>query len=166
MPKTTIIAPAASNGHDHGPDGRFRRGNVAARRHGLQAAGRRELSRRDKRTSRLLTRYLRWRADEGRELTPTQVPIGRRYCELERLVTDRYRVLIAEPANEKAHDLYLATVRVQVLVARELGETPASMLAFRQADPTAEAEAAKAAQAEIQRLYGPRPKALPAGRKR
>jgi len=164
VPKT-MTTIAASNGSDRGPDGRFKRGNAAARRHGLQAAGRRELSRRDRRTSRLLARYLRWRADEGRALTPTQLPIGRRYCELEHLVTDRYRVLLAEP-TEKAHDIYLAIVRVQVLVARELGETPASMLAFRQADPTAEAEAAQVAQAEIQRLYGPRPKALPAGRRR
>jgi hypothetical protein len=118
-----MVSGPSTNGDGRRSDGRFGPGNTAARRHGLRAASRTELRRRDRRASRLLAYYQDLRAGEGRSLRPSQLPLARRFCEAEVLATDRYALVSQSPGNGRALDEFLAIVRVQVSLARELGET-------------------------------------------
>lgn len=112
-------------------DTRFAVGNQAARRHGLQAGNRRELRRRDQRTSRLFGEYLRLRADERRPIGPTQLPLARRYCELEVMAKDLFAAWLGSPLNARLHQQYISTTRAQALLGSQLGESAASKLSLK-----------------------------------
>lgn len=101
---------------------RFKPGNTAARRHGLRAGTRAELRRRDRRTESLLRRYLQTRADQGRPIGPTQLPLARRYVELECLGRDYYALLTGKP-DKSALTRYISVTRAQSLIAAQLGES-------------------------------------------
>jgi hypothetical protein len=103
---------------------------------------------------------LRYRAEQGRAVLATQLPIARRYCELEVLSTDRYALLAANPNSPRALNDYLACVRALVTVGQALGESSTAVLhTFEKA--TREAGAATAHR-ELLDLYGP--KRLEAGK--
>jgi hypothetical protein len=112
-------------------DTRFAVGNQAARRHGLRAGTRRELKRRDQRTSRLFGEYIRYRADESRALGPTQLPLARRYCELEVMARDLFAAWLVSPLNARLHQQYISTTRAQALLGAQLGESAASKLSLK-----------------------------------
>jgi len=120
-----------TNGQNHGSDGRFEPGNVAARRHGLRSASRAELRKRDRRTSRLLKAFLSYRADEGRPLGPTQLILARRYAETEVMARDLFAAWLLRPSDAGYHQRFISTTRAQVLLASALGETVASMAVFK-----------------------------------
>jgi hypothetical protein len=92
---------------------RFQPGNQAARRHGLRALARKELRRRD---------YLNFRADTGRPISPTALPLARRYVECEVLARDFYAAHQAQPNNTRYHQQWVSTTRAQALLAVQLGE--------------------------------------------
>lgn len=127
-PNSEANGPTAPN---RSIDTRFKAGNQAARRTGLRAGNRRELRRRDQRTSRLFGEYLRLRADERRPLGPTQLPLARRYCELEVMARDLFAAWMMSPLNIKLHQQYISTTRAQALLASQLGESAASKLVKR-----------------------------------
>jgi hypothetical protein len=102
---------------------RFQPGNQAARRHGLRALARKELRRRDRRTEKLLRDYLNFRADIGRPISPTALPLARRYVECEVLARDFYAAHQAQPNNTKYHQQWVSTTRAQALLAVQLGES-------------------------------------------
>ena len=102
---------------------RFKPGNTAARRHGLRAGTRAELRRRDRRTENLLRRYLQTRADLGRPIGPTQVPLARRYVELECLARDFYALLTSDKPEIGTLSRYISITRAQSLLASQLGES-------------------------------------------
>lgn len=124
MTKPSAISLAARpTDSNRGPDGRFVPGNQSAKRHGLRAGTKPELRRRDKRVGRLLRQYLEFRADSGRELAPTQLPLARRYCELETLANDLYALVRTDQSNGRALEQYLAVTRTMSVVAHQIGET-------------------------------------------
>ena len=102
---------------------RFKAGNQVARRHGLRAGTRTELRRLDRRTSRLFGRYLAYRAEQGRPLQATQLPLGRRYVELEILARDLYALLMSDKPGNATLGRYLSVVRAQGLIAVQLAES-------------------------------------------
>ncbi len=101
---------------------RFQPGNTAARRHGLRALARKELRRRDRRTEKLLRDYLNYRADTGRPISPTALPLARRFVECEVLARDLFAAHQAKPDNSRYHQQYISTTRAQALLAVQLGE--------------------------------------------
>lgn len=107
-------------------DTRFKARNTAARVTGLRAGSRKELRRRDVRTSRLLGKYLALRADLGRPIGPTVLPLARRYVELEILARDHYAAVTARPFSPGHLQDYLSITRAQSLIAAQLGESLAS----------------------------------------
>jgi hypothetical protein len=102
---------------------RFQPGNTAARRHGLRALARKELRRRDRRTEKLLRDYLNYRADTGRPISPTALPLARRFVECEVLARDFFAAHQAQPNNTKYHQQWVSTTRTQALLAVQLGES-------------------------------------------
>lgn len=102
---------------------RFKVGNSAARRHGLRAGTRKELRRRDVRTSRLLGKYLAFRADSGRPVGATQLPLARRYVELEVRCRDLFAALQDDPFNQHLHEMHVSATRAQTALAVQLGES-------------------------------------------
>jgi hypothetical protein len=102
---------------------RFQPGNTAARRHGLRATARKELRRRDRRTEKLLRDYLNYRADSGRPISPTALPLARRYVECEVLARDFFAAHQAQPNNTRYHQQWVSTTRAQALLAVQLGES-------------------------------------------
>jgi hypothetical protein len=111
-----------TNGTPTAPRGRFKVRNQAARRHGLRAGTRTELRRVDRRTSRLLSKYLTFRADSGRPIMPAQVPLARDFVRLEIRSTDLYAALSRDPLNSRLNESFLATVRTKGNLAVLLGE--------------------------------------------
>ncbi|HEV2029558.1 MAG TPA: hypothetical protein VGS16_13685 [Candidatus Dormibacteraeota bacterium] len=101
---------------------RFKPGNTAAKRHGLRAGTRKELRRRDDRTSRLLGKYLAYRAEQSRPLTATQLPLARRYVEAECMARDLYALLMSTRPGSGTLSRYISVVRVQGMLAGLLGE--------------------------------------------
>ncbi len=152
-PKNSNPEPPTDGNRASG--GRFAPGNQAARTVGLRSGVRNELRRRNRRSVRLLAKYLGYRADEGRAQSPTQLPLAKRFCELEHMAADLFSAWLLQPANDRFHQKYISTVRAQSLLASQLGETPASMarLTALQRD-----ESAGEAHRELLELY--RPKAL------
>jgi hypothetical protein len=136
---------------DRSIETRFKAHNSAARRHGLRAGTRTELRRRDRRTSRLFGQYLRLRADDGRPLGPTQLPIARRFCELEIMARDLYAAWTQKPNNGKLHQQYISTIRAQALISSQLGESVATMARL-----TKDADGAGQAHRELLELYRPK----------
>ena len=102
---------------------RFQPGNQAARRHGLRALARKELRRRDRRTEKLLRDYLNYRADTGRPISPTALPLARRFVECEVLARDLFAAHQAQPTNTRYHQQWISTTRAQGMLARLLGES-------------------------------------------
>jgi hypothetical protein len=66
---------------------------------------------------------LEHRVDTQRAIEVSQLPLARRYCELEVLVTDLYAALAKDPMNSKLHDMYTSGARTQAAIADKLGET-------------------------------------------
>lgn len=114
-----------SNGQRNGADGRFKRGNAAAKRHGLRANSKVELRRRSRRVSRLTRRLSEAFADAGRPLEDLSLPLAWKWGELETLRVDLFVAIQKSPSNEKLRNMHLATTRLQVAVERELRMTPA-----------------------------------------
>jgi hypothetical protein len=111
--------------------GRWLKGNRGAvRKHGLRAGTRKELRRRDTRTSRLLGRYQVLRADEGRPIGATMLPLARAYCEAEIRRRDLWAALQADPQNTRLHEMWISTVRAQGGLAAALGETMSAKARF------------------------------------
>ena len=108
---------------DHGPDGRFVRGNRAAYRHGLRARAKREVGGRNRRVNDLLRKYQILRADQGRPLPPALLPLARRFVELETLATDLHAFLRKDLSNHRALENYVSATRALALMADKLGET-------------------------------------------
>jgi hypothetical protein len=134
---------------------RFKAGNQSARRHGLRAGTRKELRRRDQRTSRLLSKYLEYRADQGRPLGPTQLPLARRFIELEVMATDTYAAWRQKPTNTKLHAMYISTTRALALLGSQLGESVATMARLKVADLIGGSSNGLAAQLARHRLTAP-----------
>lgn len=111
--------PTDSN---RGPDGRWIRGNRGAVRHRLRASPASLIRRRHPRLNRLLRTFLEMRADQGRPVSPTQLPLAYRYIELELIATDCYGALEADPRNAKLFEMYASAVRAQALISTQLGE--------------------------------------------
>lgn len=134
---------------------RFKEGNQAARTTGLRAGSRKELRRRDARTSRLFGKYLRLRADEGRPISGTALPLARRYCETEILCRDTYAALVQHPNNAKLHAMYISSARLQALLAAQLGESLATLARIKVSEAIAGNSNGLAAQLARYRLTAP-----------
>lgn len=119
---------------DRGTDGRFVPGNNAARTTGLRSAGRSELRRRTRRVGRWTRRLSTAFADSGRPLAELSLPLAQKWSELETMRVDLYLAFTADPANDKLHERYLATCRLQVQVEHALGMTPALSASMRPDD--------------------------------
>jgi hypothetical protein len=63
-------------------------------------------------------------ADAGRPLEALNLPLAWRWAETEVLRVDLFAAAQADPANEKHHERYLATARLQLSVEDKLGMTP------------------------------------------
>lgn len=112
------------NGRERRPDGRFVRGNQAARRHGLQAGTRKELRRRDRRVRDLLLKLVAIAT-----IQPRDEWAAKAFCQFEILATDAYAALREDPENTKLSERLVSYRRNQLLYARELGLTPAARAA-------------------------------------
>lgn len=133
----------ASNGRGHGTDGRFLPGNAAARTDGLRSASRAELRKRSRRTSLRVAGYVKLRAEDGRPLRSTQLPIARRYAELSVLADDWYAKVTAEPDEASHLERYLSVVRALVVVGDKLGEGPTVLSVWERDRPALQAAAAQ-----------------------
>ena len=123
-PNLVALRPTAP---DRGPDGRFVVGNAAAHRHGLRAGTKSALRTRNRRVSDLLRKYQTLRADEQRPLSPAQLPLARRFVELETLATDLHALARKDPSNHRALESYFAATRALALIAGTLGETATAL---------------------------------------
>lgn len=127
--------PGRKTGAGRDARGRWIGGNSGARRHGLRVGTRHEFQKRDERTTRLLGKYLNYRAAAGREVTATQVPLARRYVELTIMAQDLYAAWSRSPTNTKLHERYISTTRALALLAGQLGESESARSRPRSVDP-------------------------------
>jgi hypothetical protein len=74
-------------------------------------------------------------ADAGRPLEVLSLPTAFKWAELECLRVDLFAALQADPTNDKHHERYLATARLQIAIERELGMTPTLMRQLRPSEP-------------------------------
>lgn len=107
-----------------------RQRQMAALRHGLRAKAAPRLRTRNKRVGALLLELQRHVT-----LRPVDLPLARRWAELECMAVDHSAILVApaasvEDGREKLVVQYLAIVRAQTALAGQLGITPAARLAF------------------------------------
>lgn len=130
-------------------DGRFAPSNSAARSFGLRSGAKAELRKRDRRTSRLFQKFVEARADAGRPLLPSQLLLGRRYCELATMSTDLHAVFLLRPSDDRNHQKYISTVRAMALYASLLGETPASMAMLKNQRLDSQSLAARLARMQL-----------------
>lgn len=152
----TELKATTPNGSGHGADGRFVKFNVAARTHGLRAGSRQELRRRNRRASLRLAAYLRLRADQGRPIAATQLPLAKRFVELDLLANDWFATVTNDRENTKALEQYLAISNRLLAFGDKLGESVATVLAF-------EARQRPDWQAALTSLRADQTKALPEG---
>lgn len=144
------LGATTSNGHRNGQDGRFVRGNTAAKRHGLRAHSKVELRKRSRRVSRLARTLAGAFADAGRPLEPLSLPLAWKWAELETLRVDLFQAIQKAPSNEKLRQSHLATMRLQVAIERELRMTPSLALDLRadELDPVLQVMQLRAANSE------------------
>jgi len=83
----------------------------------------------------LFGEYLAIRAEQGRPLGPTQLPLGRRYVELEVMARDLFAAWQRSPSNGKLQAQYISATRAQALLASQLGESVATMARLKFAEP-------------------------------
>jgi hypothetical protein len=70
-------------------------------------------------------------ADSGRPLAALSLPMATKWAELECMRVDLYAAFTADPSNDKTHERYLATCRLQVQVEHALGMTPSLAASMR-----------------------------------
>lgn len=99
-----------------------------------------------------LGKYLAMRADLGRPIGPTQVPLARRYCELELRARDLYAALHDDPLNGRIHEMHISATRAQSALAAQLGESITTMRHLFEKPRSVLAEIAEAAARERQAL--------------
>jgi hypothetical protein len=71
----------------------------------------------------LFGKYLAYRAEQGRALQATQLPLARRYVELEILARDLYALLMSTRPGSGTLSRYISVVRAQTLLGNQLGES-------------------------------------------
>lgn len=138
----TVLEPVETAPQGTGRDsitGRFLKGNRTSRKHGLRAFSAAELRPRHNRAGWLLKGLLNDLDADGRQLKPWEKLRARRWCEMEVVADDGMRALLdqgfPDTANSKLWEIYVAAVREQGAISRELGMTRATEERLREGEP-------------------------------
>jgi hypothetical protein len=84
-------------------------------------------------------------ADAGSPLEALSLPTAWKWSELEVLRTDLFAALQPDPDNDKHHERYLATCRLQLAVEKELHMVPGLLHQLRATEPDIVLQFAEAA---------------------